>query len=494
MTKFRLVLVAIFGVIGLIAILPASAEAPQVPELTIIHDEVHTDDIPSFSALRVGPQLSTSNAQSGDVVVYGDVIIQIQADMPDDVVAAVGEASLVWQNYLDLNGTQIVMELDWKSQGPSNLASAGPYQILVNGVKTPTSVVNANAGSDQFPGFADMQMIINSDRTWDTTIGPSNHPTNFHLQSVALHEIGHGLGFLSSVRFDSDGSQGPTAYDRHIFFDQSIQIHQQTNSFQTSDNLWFRYADSSHDKIYAPANFQQGSSISHYDEGAYPAGTSRSLMTPFFGPTEEVFTIDEEIQQVMVGIGWSLLDGGTTTPTTQPTTTTTPTTQPTTTTTPTTQPTTTTTQPQGWNGSLYDASTIDEIVNSYDYQVKLHGDILRLYRAYFNRPADVSGAQYWIKISEIRTLREITDYFAASDEFANDYAGTTNRQYLEKVYFNVLGRGYDQDGFDYWLDTLNGTNLTGNNPELAQLTRAGVVFYVAQGQEFLNNYPFTPDP
>lgn len=51
---------------------------------------------------------------------------------------------------------------------------------------------------------------------------------------------------------------------------------------------------------------------------------------------------------------------------------------------------------------------------------------------------------------------------------------------MAAVYANVLGRVYDQAGYDYWLNLLTDDSLA----------RHEVVFYVTVNPEFTAAYPF----
>ncbi len=132
-------------------------------------------------------------------------------------------------------------------------------------------------------------------------------------------------------------------------------------------------------------------------------------------------------------------------------------------------------------GPISSAQSVDEVLSAYDYRTS-DGDILRLYQAFFKRLPDVEGTRYWIGIARSgKSLDEIAGWFADSDEFKNTYGSVTDRRFLEIVYGNVLGRSYDQGGFDYWLAQLQ-----------TKLTRGGVVRWVAANDEFVVLYPFAP--
>lgn len=112
-------------------------------------------------------------------------------------------------------------------------------------------------------------------------------------------------------------------------------------------------------------------------------------------------------------------------------------------------------------------------------------DVLRLYRAFFDREPDVRGANYWIDVhAKGDSLDDIAEWFTGSPEFAMRYASTSNREYLRRVYANVLGRAYDEKGFNYWLGML----------DRRKLSRGGVVRWVSASPEFKSRYPYTHMP
>lgn len=100
-------------------------------------------------------------------------------------------------------------------------------------------------------------------------------------------------------------------------------------------------------------------------------------------------------------------------------------------------------------------TSLEELVNRPDF-ISAHADILRLYQAFFSRDPDVGGAQYWInQYRGGQSVRRIADRFTGTPEFEGLYAGTTNAEYVERVYQNILGRGPDQAGRTYWVGQLD---------------------------------------
>lgn len=110
------------------------------------------------------------------------------------------------------------------------------------------------------------------------------------------------------------------------------------------------------------------------------------------------------------------------------------------------------------------------------------GTIYRLYRAYFLREPDSGGFNYWYGVyRQGYPLRAISNDFARSDEFQSRYGNVDNRQFLDRVYRNVLGRTPDQAGYDYWVGQMNRGMLRGyvmiyfsDSVEFRNKTRDGV--------------------
>ncbi|WP_051862197.1 DUF4214 domain-containing protein [Ferrovum myxofaciens] len=89
--------------------------------------------------------------------------------------------------------------------------------------------------------------------------------------------------------------------------------------------------------------------------------------------------------------------------------------------------------------------------------------VQQAYLAYFGRPADVIGLNYW----EGQSQAAMTAGFAASAEFANMYAGMSAAAEVNQVYQNVLGRQADPAGLTYW-----GVQLTSGAQTIGSLVNA----------------------
>ena len=131
-----------------------------------------------------------------------------------------------------------------------------------------------------------------------------------------LHELGHGLGFISSlsgVTYDSNGNpiDNGLGYwgaggSYYLVFDKYAQdlagtsvINYQSGSSALghvlrSQNLYWGGPDGVaanngvRPKLYAPSAWEDGSSGSHLDENTYPAGSINALMTPVLNNGESI--------------------------------------------------------------------------------------------------------------------------------------------------------------------------------------------------------------
>ncbi len=81
------------------------------------------------------------------------------------------------------------------------------------------------------------------------------------------------------------------------------------------------------------------------------------------------------------------------------------------------------------------------------------GPVARLYQAYFRRLPDSGGLQYWTATG--MPLADISQAFAESPEFQTVYGSLSNREFVDLVYQNVMGRGGDAAGTSFWTGELD---------------------------------------
>ncbi|MCY7355941.1 MAG: zinc-dependent metalloprotease, partial [Rudanella sp.] len=144
---------------------------------------------------------------------------------------------------------------------------------------------------------SDINANFNNQVDWYLGIDGKPGPTQLDFVTVVLHEIGHGLGFVSGrsvgnnntasvlppLIFDAfvENATGQKTINAALFPDNSAALYNQ----YVGDNLFFngpvlQRKTGQKARLYAPSTFQAGSSTSHLDERTYPDGNRKELMTP----------------------------------------------------------------------------------------------------------------------------------------------------------------------------------------------------------------------
>lgn len=222
--------------------------------------------------------------------------------------------------------------------GPNVIGGAGPDSFTRDwpaapGVAAPpaagvwyaSGLANAVAGSDLFPGQGDICAAFNSAFT-NFYFGTDGAVpiTSLDFESLVLHEIGHGLGFVGSVSLASGNPNQaeccfnglPFSYDRFVTLGDGTPVislpHPSTTLLTalTGGDLFFRgpavvlAAGLAGARLYAPATFSQGSSFSHLDEATYQAASGNGLMTPSLSRGEVEHRPGPLATALMTDLGW----------------------------------------------------------------------------------------------------------------------------------------------------------------------------------------------
>ncbi|MCC2971136.1 DUF4214 domain-containing protein [Massilia sp. IC2-476] len=97
--------------------------------------------------------------------------------------------------------------------------------------------------------------------------------------------------------------------------------------------------------------------------------------------------------------------------------------------------------------------------------------IQKLYVAFFNRPADYYGLQYWDGViaksgNATAVLSQLAASFAQSKEYTDTYAGQNTRQVINNIYKNLFGRSAEEAGLEYWNNEIAAGRVTLSNAVL----------------------------
>ena len=82
----------------------------------------------------------------------------------------------------------------------------------------------------------------------------------------------------------------------------------------------------------------------------------------------------------------------------------------------------------------------------------------QLYIAYFGRPADPGGMDYWLQNGI--TEREFAKMIFSQNEYQHVYGDLSVSDQVNQLYQNLFNRNADSDGLNYWVDTIKSGKLT----------------------------------
>lgn len=171
----------------------------------------------------------------------------------------------------------------------------------------PIALANAISGRDLNQSRAEIIIDVNSNISWyRSDLGRPIARTEFDLESVFLHEIAHGLGFLSSDHFEDNPAKpnygkitldDPTPFDAFaITFEGKRLADYETGSpeLQTAvtsklewvGELGVKANGGVRPLLYTPTTYEEGSSVSHLDENTFANTGVNSMMTPGIAPAE----------------------------------------------------------------------------------------------------------------------------------------------------------------------------------------------------------------
>ncbi len=235
-------------------------------------------------------------------------------------------AAQVWADYLDIS-VNIVVAAEFNALGGSAngavLGFAGPQNAAtdfsgapLNNMYFVIAQANQHAGTNLDGGSPEIAATFNSDvdgnvvlgnTTWYYGTDGNPPPGKLDFFSTALHELGHGLGFLTLMNLSTGALNGGTM---DIYTNQlrragttNLNYSQMNNAQRSAANtsgevVWkgalVVAAQGGNHPMYAPSPLQGGSSISHWDTSSFPNLLMEpSATVPFIALTLEAEAFED---------------------------------------------------------------------------------------------------------------------------------------------------------------------------------------------------------
>ena len=347
-------LAATLAVTGLSAVPEAAAQAsPALVRLPLAHLVRQPSPAPAAGPLQARAQrrpaphttrapVSTWNVRYVGFTPQAKAAFQSAVDTWAGVVSSPGPIN-VCANFKDLGGAGVLGEA-----GPTDFAllrrdgnggNARTYYplALANALTRSdlSPVTDANdpcSGSDITANFSSTEPCVyyGTDGLPPQRCTENGGTTGYvDFETIVLHELGHGLGFLGSADvesgvgfFGTTAQPEPTIYDRFVVQSGGTVQGKHVISYPsgsqalaaalTSNALYWdgplgKAADRGRPvRLYAPKQFAGASSFSHVSDADFPNGDQDALMTPYIADGEVIHDPGPVALGMLGDLGWGV--------------------------------------------------------------------------------------------------------------------------------------------------------------------------------------------
>lgn len=261
------------------------------------------------------------NKQTEFIITYNNV--------PDSVQSCVQFVADELKKYI-YTPIPIRMSVTWSQLGANVLAYAKPSEMVYNisglpyaDVLYPIALAEKLVSKNLNFSKSDIEVVINSTSSWQANYMSALDINKYDLATILLHECIHGFGMSGNfMKQNSIPTLAglPTIFDRFVNYDFTHSIADlYTQSKISNDSLAILLVSDSvywagsysnafvgyMPELYAPKQFDFGSSIYHFDEQLYPKGDSNSLMTYILTKGERIHNPGIAVLGILADIGWT---------------------------------------------------------------------------------------------------------------------------------------------------------------------------------------------
>lgn len=297
-----------------------------VPTVCYASDKTEKSFIPPPAEFRL-----KSGEKKSDIIVTYSLF-------PTDgkAKAAFEYAISIWEQIVE-SDIPIHIDANWRTMDNNILGSSGPTDYFTNFKYSPRknrfypiSIVEKITKTEiNGTTSPDIDATFNKDIKWYFGTDGNTPDQLYDFVTVVLHEIGHGLGFTGfffvtgkngAYGNSNGGSAGDaTAFDIMVMNGEN-ELLTDTLTFKmpsaelynafVSDNLYINSPTSitnnsaNKPQLYAPATWNNGSSIYHLNDDTYPYTNENSLMTHAIGKGEAVHDPGPLTKGILADIGW----------------------------------------------------------------------------------------------------------------------------------------------------------------------------------------------
>ncbi len=251
-------------------------------------------------------------------------------DFPENAKSAFLYAVSMYENLI-ASDVPVKVQAVWDNLGGNILAKTKPSSFYKNftgarlaNVYYPVALAEKLAGNGLNGSEPDIICTFNKNMSWYLGTDGDGPSSQYDFVTVAMHEMVHGLGFVGFFDVNNgignmDNSNGvPSIYDVYIYNNLNQQLadddifsipSNQLGDVLTSNNLVLKGNDGSvKGDVYAPTNWNQGSSIYHYPEAGFAQGDANALMTPYIFKGEAIHAPGDKTMELLAEFGWKSIN------------------------------------------------------------------------------------------------------------------------------------------------------------------------------------------